>query len=105
MDKILIFCLSLSLFSCFEGKDKNESNDNFVIAFGSCDNQNLPNVLWNEILKNNPDLFIWGGDIVYADGEDIKGMQLSYEKQKNDLAYQNFKKEIRIMGTWDDLRN
>ena len=44
MDKILIFCLSLSLFSCFEGKDKNESNDSFVIAFGSCDNQNLPNV-------------------------------------------------------------
>ena len=102
MNKILIFCLSLSLFSCFEGKDKNESNDSFVIAFGSCDNQNLPNVLWNEILKNNPDLFIWGGDIVYADGEDIKGMQFSYKKQKNDPAYQNFKKEIRILGTWDD---
>jgi alkaline phosphatase D len=102
MNKILIFCLSLSLFSCFERTDKNESIGSFVIAFGSCDNQNLPNVLWSEILKNNPDIFIWGGDIVYADGEDIKGMQLSYEKQKNDLVYQNFKKEIRIMGTWDD---
>ena len=102
MYKILIFCLSLGLFSCLEKKGINESNDAFTIAFGSCDNQNIQNVLWNEIRKNDPNIFIWGGDIVYADGKDVKGMKKSYEQQKNDTAYQNFRKDIHIMGTWDD---
>jgi len=102
MNKILILFLVLGLFSCIEKKDKKESINTFIIAFGSCDNQELPNVLWKEIKKNNPDLFIWGGDIVYADGEDIKVMQKSYEKQKKDTAYQNFKKDLPVLGTWDD---
>ncbi len=102
MNKILALFLTLSLFSCIEEKDKEESKREFIIAFGSCDNQELPNILWNEILKNKPDLFIWGGDIIYADGMDIRGMQMSYEKQKNDSTYQNFKLDIHIMGTWDD---
>jgi alkaline phosphatase D len=102
MNRIWILFLVLAAFSCTEEKDKNEKNDTFVIAFGSCDNQELENVLWREISKNDPDLFIWGGDIIYGDGTDIKGMQKSYLKQKNDTAYQNFIKDISVLGTWDD---
>ena len=105
MKNLLVLCLMLSLISCIDKKETKEArsaNDVFVIAFGSCDNQELPNVLWKEITKNHPDLFIWGGDIIYADGMDIDGMQKSYLKQKSDIAYQNFIKDISLMGTWDD---
>ncbi len=105
MKNLLLLFLVLSLLSCIDKKETKEAkdiNDVFVIAFGSCDNQELPNVLWKEIIKNHPDLFIWGGDIIYADGMDIDGMQKSYLKQKNDSDYQNFIKDISLMGTWDD---
>ncbi|MFM8822107.1 MAG: hypothetical protein ACKOD8_01910, partial [Limnohabitans sp.] len=37
------------------------------IAFGSCINQNKEQPIWQAVLANRPDLFIFGGDTVYAD--------------------------------------
>ncbi|MCK5638021.1 MAG: alkaline phosphatase family protein [Flavobacteriaceae bacterium] len=76
--------------------------NNFILAFGSCNNQNIKNTMWNEILKNNPDVFVWGGDIIYSDTYDMVLMKKNYEKQKNDSAYQAFVKQVPVLGTWDD---
>lgn len=101
----LLFC-SLLLVSCNQKKEnhplKGNSSNEFVLSFGSCNNQNIPNTMWSEILKNKPDIFVWGGDIVYADTHDMKFMKKNYEQQKNDSAYQNFIKQIPVLGTWDD---
>lgn len=78
------------------------ANHNFTLAFGSCNNQGLPNDFWPEILKNKPDVWIWGGDIVYSDTDDMDFLRKNYQKQKNDSAYQNFTKNVPILGTWDD---
>lgn len=37
------------------------------IAFGSCNKEHLPQPLWEQIEKHVPELFLWLGDIVYAD--------------------------------------
>jgi alkaline phosphatase D len=58
--------------------------------------------MWGEILKNHPDIFIWGGDIVYSDTHDMELMKKNYNLQKQDSSYQYFIKKIRVMGTWDD---
>ncbi len=79
-----------------------QQKDDFVIAFGSCDNQEIENKLWNEILKNHPDIFIWGGDVIYSDTEDMPLMLKNYNKQKNDSVYLNFTKKTEILSTWDD---
>ena len=38
-----------------------------VIAFGSCNRDELPQPLWPVIAEENPDLWIWAGDNIYAD--------------------------------------
>lgn len=94
----LILILLLSLNSC----KKREIDTNFTIAFGSCNNQVLDNILWKEIEKNNPDIWIWGGDIIYTDTEDMSFMEKNYIKQKKDSSYSNFAEKVEILATWDD---
>ena len=72
------------------------------IAFGSCNDQNDPQPMWADMAKTNPDLFIWGGDVIYADWEKTYDMKLSYEKQVAHPEYQAFKAKTPIIGVWDD---
>ena len=37
------------------------------IAFGSCNKPELPQPLWPAITAFKPDVFVWLGDVVYAD--------------------------------------
>ncbi|MDN3644257.1 alkaline phosphatase D family protein [Lutimonas halocynthiae] len=90
----LLLC-AFTLLGCAE---KNE----FVLSFASCNNQNVQNNLWEPILSHHPDLFIWGGDIIYSDTEDMKYMTKNYAKMKSDSSYINFTKKVPILGTWDD---
>lgn len=90
--------LFLAITSC---KTEEKSNE-FIISFGSCNNQSLTNTLWKEIEKNNPDVWIWGGDIIYTDTEDMNYMQQNYLKQKSNVEYANFIKKIDVLATWDD---
>ncbi len=105
--KLLLILLFIST-SCKTDVKNNkqiftsEKTTNFVIAFGSCNNQNLPNTLWNEITKNNPNIWIWGGDIIYSDTEDMSYLEQNYLKQKNNIDYSTFAKNIDILATWDD---
>ncbi|MDH3323194.1 MAG: alkaline phosphatase family protein [Flavobacteriaceae bacterium] len=102
----LLLLLGILFYSCDQTKEKSASkktaSPNFVLAFGSCNNQNIVNELWSEILKNNPDVFIWGGDIVYSDTYDMALMKKNYEQQKNKPSYQNFTKQVPVLGIWDD---
>ncbi|RMZ51208.1 alkaline phosphatase family protein [Flavobacteriaceae bacterium PRS1] len=104
-----IFFLFLILISCKTNTKQHDKtlsyqvdSYDFVIAFGSCNNQVLPNVLWNEILKNKPDVWIWGGDVIYTTAEDIAVMQKDYQKQKRNPEYADFIKNVKVIGTWDD---
>lgn len=93
-----LLLLFLAITSC---KTEEKSNE-FIISFGSCNNQSLTNTLWKEIEKNNPDVWIWGGDIIYTDTEDMNYMQQNYLKQKSNVEYANFIKKIDVLATWDD---
>ena len=94
-----LFLLFIALISCNTPKSEV---DTFTIAFGSCNNQVLENHLWNEIAKNNPSVWIWGGDIIYSDTYDMAYLAENYQKQKSNIAYANFCKKVAILATWDD---
>ncbi|MGV8946017.1 MAG: alkaline phosphatase D family protein [Lutibacter sp.] len=79
-----------------------ETNSDFIIAFGSCDNQTLHNPFWKIIEENKPNVWIWGGDVIYTDTNDMEFMKQNYLKQKNNAEYTNFIKKIEVLGTWDD---
>jgi len=92
---ILLFVLT----SC--NPNKKEATK-FTIAFGSCNNQVLENKLWEAIELNNPSVWIWGGDIIYSDTEDMFFMEQNYLNQKNNFEYANFSKNVDVLATWDD---
>ena len=79
-------------------KDKSE----ITIAFGSCNHQWEEQPIWNEVSKSKPDLWIWLGDIIYSDTEDMKKMKADYDMQASQIDYANFANNTDIYGIWDD---
>ncbi len=108
---ILFFGLSMLFVNCNSSQQKvNEekesstklSHTDFSIAFGSCNKQNSENVLWDAVLLNKPEVWIWGGDIIYADTRDMNKLKSEYDKQLNNSGYKKLTRSTKVMGTWDD---
>ncbi|MCB0376652.1 MAG: alkaline phosphatase family protein, partial [Sinomicrobium sp.] len=75
----------------------------FVIAFGSCNKQYEENVLWKDVLKNDPDVWVWDGDNIYSsDDGDMEQMKRDYEQQLQVKDYVTLTNSVTVMGTWDD---
>lgn len=77
-------------------------NNELVVAFGSCNKQFVENVLWKEVLKHNPNVWIWGGDNVYSDTDDMKKLKNDYDLLLQQENYQKLINSTKILGTWDD---
>ena len=81
--KIGVF-IGLTLVSFWAWSQKTQT----TIAFGSCSDQEKPQELWQDIVKQKPELWIWGGDNIYADTGDTLKLKEMYGKQKWDPDYQ-----------------
>ncbi|SMF28414.1 alkaline phosphatase D family protein [Pseudobacteriovorax antillogorgiicola] len=73
-----------------------------TLAFGSCNDQNRPQPLWQPIKAIKPDLWIWAGDMVYADTDQKKEWQAAYSKQLENPGYQSLVSQVPVIGVWDD---
>lgn len=71
-------------------------------AFGSCNKQNLNQSHWKTIASNQPDLWLWLGDNIYANGLSETDRAAEYNKLKGNTHYNAFAQEIAIDGIWDD---
>ncbi|MDT0554733.1 alkaline phosphatase D family protein [Patiriisocius hiemis] len=110
--KYLVFTFSLFiLFSCKQQTAEHshehqetayEKKSDYTIVFASCSDQDRPQPLWLPIINNNPDLFIWGGDNVYADTDDMAKMEADYNKVWDNKDYQELASNTEIIGVWDD---
>lgn len=112
MNKFLsVFCTVIVLFllGC---KSSNKSDvktteievnkADYTIAFGSCNKQNTTNLLWEPILEHEPDVWIWGGDNVYSDTDNMTKLKADYNQQLADTSYQKLIASAKLFGTWDD---
>jgi alkaline phosphatase D len=73
------------------------------IAFGSCNSERKPQPLWPVIAKDEPSLWIWTGDNIYADTEDAQVFRAKYDQQLEHPGYGAFARRVPFMtGTWDD---
>lgn len=79
-----------------------QENTQITLAFGSCNKQDLPQPLWKEIIKNKPELWIWLGDNIYGDTEDMALMKSKYDQVLANPDYKELANQTRIMGIWDD---
>jgi alkaline phosphatase D len=73
-----------------------------VIAFGSCNREDRPQPLWSVIARHKPEVFVWLGDDIYGDTDDMWEMRKKYEKQRANPLYKAFTSQVPIIGTWDD---
>lgn len=73
------------------------------IAFGSCNKQNLPQPLWRKLGEEAPELFVWTGDVVYADTRDMGKLAGIYRQQLEQPEYRTFLASgSAVIGVYDD---
>ena len=58
--------------------------------------------MWAEILRQKPQVWIWGGDNIYGDSHDLAVLKGKYDQQKSRADYQALRSTAAITGTWDD---
>ncbi len=76
-----------------------------TISFGSCwhDEEGTTRAAMERLAAQSPDLFLWLGDNIYGDTEDMTEMRAIYDAKKNGETYQPFlQARIPVMATWDD---
>ncbi len=73
-----------------------------TIAFGSCNNQSKSQEMWKNVVVNKPDLWIWLGDIIYADTKNMQVMADKYSVVKNNIDYRRLLACSPVVGIWDD---
>ncbi len=94
----LLFILSACQKPVVESSEKPIE----TIAFGSCNKQDLPQVIWPAIIQNNPQVWVWLGDNIYGDTYDMTVMQQKYNMVLNEPGYQQLKEKAAVIATWDD---
>ncbi|KAL4498522.1 hypothetical protein ABPG72_019640 [Tetrahymena utriculariae] len=85
------------------------------IAFGSCNKffRNHKSDIFYDIAKQNPDVWVWLGDVAYLDNmslpaywipeSDFNQIKLKLDATKYDPAYQEMLKKVNAeVGVWDD---
>jgi alkaline phosphatase D len=114
--QILFFLIILIGFGCRPQSEKVSANNPEPlqvaeldpnkkltrIAFGSCNRENKPQRMWQYILENEPELWIWLGDNIYGDSEDMSVMKAKYDLQLSHPEYQSFLEACPVIGIWDD---
>ncbi|CAK4648402.1 hypothetical protein LEN26_019581 [Aphanomyces euteiches] len=86
-------------------------------AFGSCNDQSKPQMLWPVITARDPQLWLWLGDNIYGDIRKLDKDTLTngvfrpappevlkekYELQLSHPDYKVFRERFPIIGIWDD---
>jgi len=82
--------------------DEQSTVPDLVIAFGSCNMHNVENKLWDDVLANDPTHWIWGGDVIYSDTDDMSLMAQHYAIQMAQIGYDDIRTQTEVHGTWDD---
>ena len=72
------------------------------IGFGSCNRTDLDQKIWDVIANQSMNAWVWLGDIVYAEEENMDDLALKYSIQKSLPAYRKLSSKTNIFGVWDD---
>ncbi|MEJ6524075.1 MAG: alkaline phosphatase D family protein [Opitutales bacterium] len=82
--------------------EKNSTDTQFKIAFGSCGKQDHPLPVFKEVIKQKPNLFIFLGDNIYGDTHDMELLRNKYKQLGSKESYQHLIKNTEVLATWDD---
>ena len=72
------------------------------ITCGSCSKQQLPQPIWEAIVEDQPQLFIYMGDNIYGDSRDMSVLKAKWDQQKAIPGYTKLSQTCPVVATWDD---
>ncbi|MFH0909170.1 MAG: alkaline phosphatase D family protein [bacterium] len=73
-----------------------------TIVFGSCAHQGRAQDFWAPILASKPDAFIFMGDNIYGDTEDMGRLEEKYGYLAAQPGFKKLRKNAILLATWDD---
>ncbi len=62
----------------------------------------MPQTMWQHVVANNPQLWVWLGDIIYADTTDMRALAAHYKRLKTNPEYKKLRAKAQIIGVYDD---
>ncbi len=90
MQKAILVKFFLCIFLC-SCQLHSQTKKVFKIAFGSCSNQSYSLPIFNNIVNHTPDLFIFLGDNIYGDTDDMTKLKAKYQRLISKESYLNLK--------------
>lgn len=103
MKRITYLLLLFPLVLIAQQADVTINKEIMRVAFGSCSKQDQPSdQMWDEVQTQRPDLWVWLGDNIYGDTEDMAVMKEKYDLQKSHAGYQKLLLKTEVIGIWDD---
>lgn len=104
---LLRFCMVFTILGTMNGPEKPvdpsmQAMNELVIAFGSCNHEYEEQPMWAAMLKQEPDLWIWLGDNIYGDTDNMDTLKYKYQQQRSNPGYKHFRNSVEIIGIWDD---
>lgn len=73
-----------------------------TIGFGSCLRQNRPQPIWATINNDRPDLFLFLGDNIYGDSENMGILRAKYQTLLEAPGFRELREASTCLATWDD---
>ena len=101
---IILFIITHPLLAQFSSDVVSEDSVT-KIAFGSCNNPHRwkkDESIYNAILNQKPDLFLFIGDNIYGDTTDMKVFRKRYQALSKMKGYRDLQAQTRVLATWDD---
>ncbi|WP_411847317.1 alkaline phosphatase D family protein [Roseibacillus persicicus] len=72
------------------------------MVFVSCFKESKKAPAMAQIARSRPDVFIWMGDNIYGDSEDMAVLRKKYQVAASNPDYVKIQDNARVIGTWDD---
>jgi alkaline phosphatase D len=72
------------------------------IAFGSCIHQDRDQAIWGPLVGARPELFLFLGDNIYADTQDMARLRKMYARLGAQPGYKKLLAACPVLATWDD---
>jgi alkaline phosphatase D len=94
--------LAVILTGATHGLRANDEAPLSRIAFGSCAKQDQPQPIWEAIGETQPQLFVFLGDNIYGDTQDMSVMRAKYALLADQPGFRKLKQTCPVVGTWDD---
>ena len=72
------------------------------MAFGSCAKQDKPQPIWDAVVATKPELFLFLGDNIYGDTQEMSLLQKQWDLLGAQEGFQRLEATCPILATWDD---